>query len=110
MSSLRAPATSHQHLAYDGITHQSEFSGAGSGRKRHGRAVEVRSCKAAPLTLVAIVASRTSAMRHRQISHAVRHHTPAKPALDHLLCEQPTAGEVHRWQELPIRKLLQPLA
>src|SRR5215217_4814759 len=57
------------------------------------------------LALVAVVARRPPSMRDGQVRHAVGHHPPAEFLADDVACQECTAGQRHRREELPVRKL-----
>src|SRR5438477_5676991 len=100
----------HDQMTDYGITHQREFPGTRCRRKRDRRTVEVRGCVTAPLALVAIMASGTPAMWNRQVRDSVRHHAPAEFLFNDLFGQPSSARQFHRWQELTVGHLSQPLS
>ena len=103
------PLIIHHQMAHHRVALQGKPSRACCRGQRHGGRVEVRSGVASTLAFIAIVAGGTTLVRHGQIRHAVRHHTPAKSRLDNMLRQQIAAGKIHWRKELSIGHLLQAL-
>src|SRR5579872_158495 len=97
-------------MTHDRVADQRELPRARCRGQRDGWTIEVRSGKASALALVAVVASGTPTVRHRQIRHAIGNHLPPKLPFDDLLGFQRAAGKFHRRQELAVGHLLQSFA
>src|SRR5579859_684940 len=97
-------------MTHHRVADQRELPRARCRGQRDRRAIEVRSGKASALALVAVMASGTPAVRHRQVRYAIGNHLPTKLPFDDLLGFQRAAGKFHRRQELAVGHLLQSLA